>query len=140
MLTFEQLEPRCLLAASISFSNGLLTVTGDDNANGLFVHGATPGVIVAGVDANNDGDIVDAGDVVRAVDFLDVRTIQIDAQHGDDVVLVHLDGTIPGDISILTRGGFDWVQVEHSDAGRDLNIDTGGAGDCLNFVEVCDSP
>jgi hypothetical protein len=136
MLRFERLESRCLLAASIDLTGGLLSVIGDGGANNIYVHGDGNGNIAAGIDVDGNGSLNDGDDINVLVDEDDVRSIRIDSGAGDDVVLVHLDTAITGDLTILTRGGFDMIDVTHVAVGRDLKIET-GAGD--DFVAVFES-
>ena len=134
-LQYERLEDRRLLAAGISLAGGVLKIEGDNGANNIFVHGDEDTLIYAGLDRNGDGDFDDPGDILKVYEAQQVRSIVINSKGGDDMVLVHLDGFITGDLVINTGAGADTVQIEHVAVGRDLKVNTGAGDDQVDLFD-----
>jgi hypothetical protein len=139
----ERLEPRQLLAVTTSFANGLLTITGDGDADNIAIVGtATPGQLVVtgrpGTFVNNmDGGNVTISGVTdrllpsnpgggpRAVSLL------VDLGDGNDTVSLD-NAYIAGSINIVTGNGDDSVVIGQNGVlspTGDLNIDTGAGND-----------
>lgn len=140
-LQIERLEDRRLLAAGISLAGGVLQIEGDNGANNIFVHSDAfvhsdeASLIYAGLDRNGDGDFDDAGDVLKVYESAQIKSIVINSKGGNDMVLVHLDDEISGDLVINSGAGADTIQIEHIAIGRDLKVNTGAGDDQVDLYE-----
>jgi hypothetical protein len=126
-LSLLALENRITPAASISFLNGNLTVTGDNTANVIEVSGAAGS---ASVNVNG---------VFRGTYAITGR-LTVNGGNSSDTILVRINGgaSLPGDVLINVGNGNDFVFVDGNGGegtipGR-LAISLGAGDDLVNLA------
>jgi hypothetical protein len=123
----ERLESRVLLAASLRFSGGVLTVTGNFAADDILVAGSgVQGELAVSVDQTGDG----VHDVTER--FSGVKSIAISTGAGmDDVTLRNVN--ITGGVQIQTGTDRDTVEIAGSRLGDPLKVVLGEGNDSFRL-------
>lgn len=121
--TFEQLESRLLLAASVKLkNNGTLLIKGDNADDVVEITGTgDAGVVRVGTDTDGNGT------ADKFEDFTGVKNIQIRTAGGNDTVTI--DGiNLEGQVKISTGKGDDFLSVADTTLGGRLSFN-GQQGD-----------
>ncbi|MEZ6055745.1 MAG: hypothetical protein R3C01_03480 [Planctomycetaceae bacterium] len=128
-LSFETLEPRELLSATVSFQGGTLLVRGDAASDAIRIDGDgyDTGTVEVFHDTDRDGTV----DTSLGV-FHGVKNIKVDGRGGSDAIGIYRVD-IDGNVNVRLGTDRDGLFVLQSDIGGDVSIVNGGGGDGLQF-------
>ncbi|MBL8819345.1 MAG: hypothetical protein JNL58_25155 [Planctomyces sp.] len=133
----EILETRQVPAGFVlaSVSAGVLTITGDNQANNIQVNPNADGsVTVRGRSLTSVN-----GSLFSAATFTGVQNITVQMNGGNDTVAVgngDVDSTIPVDLNIDMGAGADTVDLRRLTVGDDVQILTGDGNDLVRLEQL----